>query len=124
MFITFDLQQPLPPGFALSYGKLQYGNYGRGCWQYAPFQFSSGGGSFGPPGQIYSGAIEWINQPHWMSQPKYPNPYAFAYNLFPGVIMLAQINVAVNAESAGAVLNGVETNIATGAGIKQLLSNF
>jgi hypothetical protein len=124
MFVTFDLIPPLPPGFAKSYGALNYGNYGRGCWLYTPFQTVVSGVSVGPVGKIYSGEIEWINQQNWLSYPKYENPYGFSYFLSTGVLMTAQMNVSVNNNSAGAVFNGVATNIASGLGMAELLASF
>src|ERR1700721_1547828 len=100
MYITFDLVGQVPPGFAVSYGAMQYGIYGRGWWLYAPGQLTVDGLSVGSPGNIYAGEVEWINSQHWLSYPKYENPYAFQYNLARGVIMTAQAQVTVSSNAA------------------------
>jgi hypothetical protein len=107
MQILIDVQPPYPPQINQSYTPFGFWKFGCCAWVY----------------NGYRGQIEWINSPHFVTEPKYANPTSFDYYFNVGVIAVVTPNLQVDTKAPGIILNDVLYNMASGEGMPILLPN-
>jgi hypothetical protein len=104
--VYIDIDSPYDTTINESYAPFGFYKFGVGCWQYANASNNNG--------QLYDGAVEWINTPHFTTQPKYANPVGFRYVLFGSTTAKFTTAPTIQAAAPNMFVNGQAYNPTTG----------
>jgi hypothetical protein len=114
LWVTINIQTPLPAVINQSYMPFGFYKLGLGCWQYQNAALGDAGN--------YDGEIEWINTLRFVTQPKYANPSGFRYWFQPGIVALVTPNLILPTNVPDIIVNGTAYNMVSGENMPLLLS--
>lgn len=97
-YTTIDINDPLPPGLALSYGSLKFAKFGMCAWK--------------QNGRLLQPM--WINFQKTIWIPPDGGPWTLKWWLFPPMTANVIPGIAIDQAIADTIINGVQSNIAKG----------